>query len=161
MSLPFRLVLDQTGRRATCRAHWFEIAIGYRFWLRVSLRAVPEFPVFSSGSRADSPLLLLLEVAQIQPQPFWMFCRRQPRFTSRRPMHHCEAAALSSRYGLGIFRGDKGAVEFNRKTKLSKRTVSTVRSWMSCTSPNCPLSLPLGTRVSTLLRTVGSPTRAD
>jgi hypothetical protein len=121
-----RLGLDQTGRRATYQAHWFETSICYRFWLRVFLHGVPESPVFSSGSPADPPLLSMLEVAQTQPQPFWVFCRRRPRFTSCRPRHHCKASGLSSWYGLGIFRGDKGAVEFNRKTKLSKRT------WMSC-----------------------------
>ena len=42
------------------------------------------------------------------------------------PMHHCKASRLSSWYGLGIFRSDKGTVEFNRKTKPSKRT------WRSC-----------------------------
>ncbi len=126
MSRRSRLVLDQTGRRATGRAHWFETAICYRFWLLVSRHGVPESPRFSSGSRADPPLLSMLEVARTQPQPFWALCRRQPRVTSFSPMHHCKACRLSSWYGWGIFRSDKEAVEFNRKTKLSKRT------WRSC-----------------------------
>ncbi len=41
-------------------------------------------------------------------------------------MHHCKASRLSSRYGSGIFRSDKGTVEFDRKTKLSERI------WRSC-----------------------------
>lgn len=122
MSRGSGLLLDQSATRATCRAHWFETAICYRFWLLVSRHGVPESPRFSSGSRADPPLLSMLEVAQTQPQPFWVFHRPEPRFTSFCPMHHCKACRLSSWYGLGIFRSDKGAVEFNRKTKLSKRT---------------------------------------
>jgi len=35
MSRGSELVLDQTGGRATCRAHWFETATCCRFWLRV------------------------------------------------------------------------------------------------------------------------------
>src|SRR5437016_4462028 len=107
------LVLDQTGRRATGRVHWFETAICYRFWLRVSLHGVPESPVFSSGSQADPPLLSMLEVAQTQPQPFWVFCRRQPPIHLFSPMRHCKASRLSSWYGSRIFRSDKGTVEFN------------------------------------------------
>jgi len=40
-------------------------------------------------------------------------------------MHHCKASRLSSWYGFGIFRSDKGAVEFNRKARpLEKNRVS-------------------------------------
>jgi hypothetical protein len=124
MSPRSRLVLDQTGRRATGRAHWFETAIGCRFWLRVPLRGVPEFPVFSSESRADPPLLSMLEVAQIQPQPFWLFCLRQPRFTSSRP---CIIARLPD-YPVGMAWESSGVIKEVSssigKLKLSKRTVS-------------------------------------
>jgi len=107
MSPRSRPVLDQTGRRASCRAHWFESAICYRFWLRVSLRGVPESPVFSSGSRADPPLLSMLEVAQTQPQPFWLFRRPEPRFTSFR---RCIIARLPD-YPVGMVWESSGVLK--------------------------------------------------
>lgn len=107
MSPGSELVLDQTGRRATGRVNWFETAICYRFWLRVPLRGVPEFPVFSSESRADSPLLSVLEVARTQPQLFWALCRRQPRVTSSLP---CIIARLPD-YPAGMVRKSSGVIK--------------------------------------------------
>ena len=91
-----------------------------------SLLGVPRISTPFQWIPADPPLLSILELLKHN-------CRFSGRFFRRRPpihlfllMHDCEASRLSSWYGLGIFRSRKGTVEFNRKTKLSKRT------WRSC-----------------------------
>ena len=57
----------------------------------------------------------MLEVAHTQPQPF-----RSVAGSYESPLlaqTSLQGPGLSRSYGLGIFRGDKGIVEFNRKTR--------------------------------------------
>ena len=107
MSPGSELVQHQTARRATGRAPWFETAICCRFWLRVSRHAVPESPVFSSGSREDPPLVSTSKVAQNQLRLSRALCRRQARFTSSLP---CIIARLPD-YPAGMVRESSGVIK--------------------------------------------------
>jgi hypothetical protein len=81
-------------------------------YLSTACLNLQRFPV---GSPADPPLPSMLEVAQTQPQPF---CSVAGSHESPLLAHaSLQGPGLSRSYGLGIFRGDKGTVEFNRKTR--------------------------------------------
>jgi hypothetical protein len=139
MSQGSGLLLDQSARRATGRVQWFETAICSRFWLRVSLHGVPELPVSSSESRADSPLLSMLEVARTQLQLFCALCRRQPRVTSSRPRIIAwlpDYPAGRVQESSGVIKGLSSSIE----TKLSKRTwTSCIRSLHGIAQSSCRL----------------------
>ena len=97
-----------------------------QLWLLDRSSACREFPLLFSGSRADPPLLSMLEVAQTQLQLFWAFCRRQPRSISFCP---CIIARLPD-YPVGMVWESSGVIKGLSssigKQKLSKRT------WRSC-----------------------------
>jgi hypothetical protein len=139
MSPGSELVQHQTARRATGRAPWFETAICCRFWLRVSRHAVPESPVFSSGSREDPPLVSTSKVAQNQLRLSRALCRRQARFTSSLP---CIIARLPD-YPAGMVRESSGVIKGLSssigKQRPSKRTRMCIRSLHRIAQSSCCL----------------------